>query len=128
MKFIIIILSLFLINCATQKPQLKINETIIESYQFSFEKKHHLKNDVAKQKAEDLANSLKKHGLIWKWISPKDIYFNVDTGLLSGSNGILTVLPAEIKLNIKGIPEPLLLFRGIIIDKVNSRLEYYFPN
>ncbi len=126
MKLIIAIICCFLVGCASQIPAPKTNYPAQEiKYQFYFKKKHQLSIDAAMKKSEDLANSLKKHGLVWEWKN-NSIIFDVRSGLVSGSNGVLTVLPNEIDLNIKGVPDHLLIFESIIKDKVNSRLDYYF--
>lgn len=125
MKIIAVLLFLFFVNC-TNANSVRLSHSPAINYQYHFVKKHHLNKGDAQKKAEELATSLAKYGLKWKWIDDSNLYFYTDKGIANGSNGVLIILPSEIELNIKDIPEHLLIFDFIIEDKVKSKLEFYF--
>ena len=83
---------------------------------------HDLGIEVAKQKAEVLANGMKdKLGIEWRW-DGDEIRFNAPSGMAKGSNGTVSCEPKSIRVQID-LPFLLRAMKGMVESKVNEKLD-----
>jgi putative polyhydroxyalkanoate system protein len=83
---------------------------------------HNLGLEVAKQKAEVLANGMKdKLGIAWRW-DGNNIKFDAPSGMAKGANGIVTCQADSIRVEID-LPFLLRPMKGAVESKVNEKLD-----
>jgi len=82
---------------------------------------HSLGKDVAREKAESLANGMKaKLGIEWTWQGDQ-IKFNAPSGAAKGANGQVSVSDKEVRVEID-LPFLLRAVKGTIEGRVNDEL------
>ena len=82
---------------------------------------HILPIDTAKQKAEELANSMQtKLGLTWAWAGDS-IKFEAPGGVAKGTKGEVVVTASQVRVAVD-LPFMLRMMKGSIEDKINEKL------
>lgn len=82
---------------------------------------HSLPIDAARQKAEELANSMQtKLGLTWSWAGDS-IKFEAPGGVAKGTKGEVVVTAKEVRVAVD-LPLMLRMLKGSIEDKINEKL------
>jgi putative polyhydroxyalkanoate system protein len=83
---------------------------------------HNLGLEVAKQKAEVLANGMKdKLGIEWRW-DGDNIKFTAPSGMAKGANGEVSCRADSIRVQID-LPFLLRAVKGTVESKVNEKLD-----
>ncbi len=83
---------------------------------------HQLGLDVAKTKAEELANGMKdKLGIQWRW-DGNNIRFDAPSGAAKGAKGQVTVDASFIRVEID-LPLLLRPMKGMVEGKVTEKLD-----
>jgi len=82
---------------------------------------HSLPIDAARQKAEELANSMQtKLGLTWNWAGDS-IKFEAPGGVAKGTKGEVVVTATAVRVAVD-LPFMLRMMKGSIEDKINEKL------
>jgi len=83
---------------------------------------HNLGIEVAKQKAEELANGMKdKLGIQWTW-NGDNIKFDAPSGMAKGAHGTVSCTATSIRVEID-LPFLLRPMKGTVESKVNEKLD-----
>jgi putative polyhydroxyalkanoate system protein len=86
---------------------------------------HSVGMDTAKAKAEELAKDMKdKFDLDWSWEGDR-IRFKSVGGVAKGTNGVVTVAPSEVRMEMD-LPLLLRALKGKISSKVEEKLNELF--
>ena len=84
---------------------------------------HSLEPDLAKQRAEELAQDLQqKLGITWAWEGTA-IAFSAKSGVAKGVTGKVSVGATEVRVEID-LPFLMRAMKGSLVGKVNERLDH----